>query len=113
MLLLEPILKDDDMKRITLISSILILALMQGCTEQQTSQIKTQAMGEVALKADVYELHISFKGVAASSPDAMLALEQAQADFMLWEKESGFEVAHVHLDLARRPRVVEISSGDK
>ena len=80
------------MKRITLISSILILALMQGCTEQQTSQIKTQAMGEVALKADVYELHISFKGVAASSPDAMLALEQAQADFMLWEKESGFEV---------------------
>jgi len=82
------------MKFYTLLSSMLIFALfMQGCSNHQASQIKTQATSEVTLKADLYDLQVSFKGEGASSDDALTDLTNRLAEFMTWQASSGLEVA--------------------
>ena len=80
------------MKAIVLFGAVFFLAILQGCSDNRATQIKTQADGEVSLKADLYDLQVSFKGQGETSEEALSALAVKQAEFMQWQQQSGQDV---------------------
>jgi uncharacterized protein YggE len=80
------------LKQIGLVSGLVVCASLAGCFPSDSTQLYTQAQGEVALKADQYTIQLGFTEQAKSSEAALANLNTNLTAFIKWKNASGFDV---------------------
>lgn len=84
------------MKMTIWLLTVAMALLVSGCNDQQWSQLNTQGVGEITLKADEYDIQVSFEGKGENSEGALKALNSNLNAMMNWKASVDFNVVAQH-----------------